>query len=224
MADSEKRELTRGVIVEFDFTAVDGAQLLFETAKSVLKKYGVDLTIKLEALHLAGGNSQGAFAELFRKLGVQAEAAAVAKEVNEAFNAALTLQVAGAVTPAFKAFVKTLTDRGVKVVVATRADIEVLKPALEGLDVVPYAEVATTYGGCKWDAWRRACNSNSLVNVLTAAVTGSGHGVKSALLAGLSAAAVIHPHVAYQDFGGSDVAVEAFSADLAKEVLVMLHL
>ena len=114
-----------------------------------------------------------------------------------------------------------------KVVVATRADIEQLRPALADLDadlVVPYAEPSNTYGNCKWDAWRRACNQNGLVNMLTVAVAGSGKGVKSALLAGMSALSVAHDHVAYQDFGGADVVVDAFDAKLAQEVLRMLHM
>ena len=62
------------------------------------------------------------------------------------------------------------------------------------------------------------------MNMLTVAVTGSGKGVKSALVAGMSALAVVHDHVAYQDFGGADAVVETFDAKLADEVLRMLHL
>ena len=32
-ATEEKKPLARGVVVEFDFTAIDGGQLLFDTAK-----------------------------------------------------------------------------------------------------------------------------------------------------------------------------------------------
>ena len=60
--------------------------------------------------------------------------------------------------------------------------------------------------------------------MLTVAVAGSGKGVKSALLAGMSALSVAHDHVAYQDFGGADVVVDAFDAKLAQEVLRMLHM
>jgi beta-phosphoglucomutase-like phosphatase (HAD superfamily) len=140
---------------------------------------------------------------------------------------ALTEKVAAAVTPSFKAFVKALTDKGLKVVIATRANLDVLKPALEGLDpelVQPYQEVSMTYGNGKWDAWTRALNANGLINVLTVGVTGSGHGVKAVLVAGMSAVAVIHDHVAYQDFGGADVAVEKLDAKVADEVFRMLHL
>ena len=64
-------------------------------------------------------------------------------------------------TPGFNAFVKGLTARGPKVVVATRADLAALRPALADPapdPVVPYAEPSKTYGNCKWDAWRRACS------------------------------------------------------------------
>ena len=223
----EKKTLMRGVVVEFDFTAVDGAQLLFETAQKILAAKGVELTIKLEAMHLAGGNYQGGLAELFRKLEKKCDAAATARDLHEAFVKALTAKAAAAVTPGFKAFVAALVEKGVKVVVATRSDLEVLRPAFEGFDpekVVLYAEPSMTYGNVKWDAWRRACSQNGLVDVLTVAVTGSGHGVRSALVSGLSAIAVMHDHVAYQDFGGADVVVDSFNAKLADEAFRMLHM
>ena len=223
----ETKPAPRGVIVEFDFTAIDGAQVLFDTAKKVLAEHGVDLTIKLEALHLAGGNYHGGIAELFRERGVSGNPGSVAHELAEAFAAALTERVAAAVTPGFKAFVKALTDKGIKVVVASRANIDVLKAALEGLDsnlVVPYAEPSLTYGNGKWDAWNRACSTNDLINMLTVGVTGSGYGVKAVLVAGMSALAVIHDHVAYQDFGGADAVIEKLDASVAEEVFRMLHL
>lgn len=223
----EKKKLARGVIVEFDFTAIDGSQLLFDTAKKVLKAHGVELTVKLEAMRLVGGNYQGGLKELFDAVGVEADAAQVAQELADAFKAALDAQAAAAVTPAFKAFVKALVDKGLKVVVATRANTEQLAAALADFDpavVTTYAEPSNTYGNCKWDAWRRACNQNGLVDMLTAAVTGSGKGVKSALVAGMSALAIVHDHVSYQDFGGADAVVDAFEPSLADVIAKMLHM
>jgi len=223
----EKKKLVRGVIVEFDFTAIDGAQILFDTAKKVLKGHGVALNVKLEAMRLVGGNYQGGLKELFEELGVNEDPAAVAQELAEAFKQALTAKAAAAVTPEFKAFVKALNDKGIKVVVATRSDLEQLKPALAEFDselVATYAEPSNTYGNCKWDAWRRACNQNGLVDMLTAAVTGSGKGVKSALVAGMSAMAIVHDHVVYQDFGGADAVADAFDPKLADTIAQMLHM
>ena len=223
----EKKPLTRGVVIEFDFTAIDGGQVLFETAQKILAAKGVDLTIKLEALHLSGGNYQGGLAELFRALDKKCDAAATARDLHDAFGKALTAKAVAAVTPGLKAFITALVERDVKVVIATRSDLETLRPAFEGFDpekVVLYAEPSMTYGNGKWDAWRRACSQNDLVDVLTVAVTGSGFGVKAALVAGMSAIAVVHDHVAYQDFGGADVAVETFDAKLADEAFRMLHM
>ena len=76
----ERKSIPRGVVVEFDFSAVDGAQILFDVAKKVLATKGVDLTVKLEATHLVGGNYQGGLTELFEALDVKADAAAVAQE------------------------------------------------------------------------------------------------------------------------------------------------
>ncbi len=220
-------KVMRGVIVELDYTAIDGASILFDLAKKQLAEDGIDLTIKLEALHLVGGNYQGAFAELFRALDKDLDAAAYARKLNDSFVEAVTAEVKKGLSSEFKAFVRTLADKGVKVVVATRANQEAAKEALAGLDenlVVPYTETAMTYGNGKWDAWHRAMHATGLYDVFTVGVTGSGAGVKAVLVAGMSALAVVNAHVAYQDFGGADAVSEKFDAKLAKEALRMLHI
>ena len=228
MAD-EKNQVrhVRAVVVEFDFTALDGASILYKVAQERLAGCGIELTPKLEAMHLVNGNCQGALRELFDRFGKKHDPAKVSRELMEAFKAELTAQAVQAITPDFKAFVAAVVDHGLKTVIATRADLEAIKPALADFDaamVVPYSEPSQTYGNCKWDAWRRVVRANDLHEMLTVAVTGSGYGVKSALVAGLSAIAIIHDHVAYQDFGGADFVADGFSAGLASEVLRMLHL
>lgn len=226
MADT-KQKYQRGVVVELDFALLDGAELLFNVAKKYLAEIGIDLTLKLEAKHLVGGNYHGGMTELFSVTGNRHEPAKAARELAEAFRNAVTEKIPAAVTQGFKDFVNALVAKDIKVVVATRGDVEVLKTALEGVNpelCVPYQETSTTYGNCKWDAWRRACSPNGLHEMLTVAITGSGFGVKSALVAGLSAIGVVHPHTAYQDFGGADAVVEAIDASLAKTVLRMLHM
>ena len=119
-------------------------------------------------------------------------------------------------------FVKTLLDKGVKVVVATRGDAPALAAAIGDDRVVAYAEPSATYGSCKWDAWKRACRLNGLHEMLTAAVTGSGFGVRAALVAGMSALGVTNDHVAWQDFGGADEVVDTLDKKAADAVLKML--
>ena len=72
-------KIGKGVVVEFDFAVLNGADILFETASGILKGHGIVLDSRLEALHLAGGNYQGALAELFAKVECDAEPATVAR-------------------------------------------------------------------------------------------------------------------------------------------------
>ena len=220
-------ESKKGVIVEFDFAVLNGAELLYQTTEALLKENDIPFSTRVEAQHLAGGNYQGGLAEYFTVIKTKKTAAKAAKDLTDRFAAVLNAAVPAAVTPTFRNFVKTLADKGVRVVIATRADVEAVRPAFEGLlgeDVILHQEQSTTYGCVKWDAWRRACSQNDLVNMLAVAVTGSGKGVKSALVAGLSALAVEHDHVAYQDFGGADAVVSGFDAKLADVVFRMLHI
>jgi beta-phosphoglucomutase-like phosphatase (HAD superfamily) len=221
-----ENKLSRGVIIEFDFTAINGADILFNVAKQRLAAEGVDLSIKLEALHLIGGNYQGGLTELFAKLDKEADCSQIARDINDASNAEVTKHLAAAVTPELKAFIKKIIEKDVKVVLATRGDIEALKPALEEFDaekVIPYAEKSMTYGNGKWDVWRRALSANALADILTVGITGSGNGVKAVLVAGMPAIAVVNDHVAYQDFGGADCVVDAITANLADDVMRILR-
>ena len=211
-----------GVVVEFDFAVLNGADLLFDIASGILKGYGVALDARLEALHLAGGNYQGALAELFAKVGCDADPAVVAAELNAAFNSEVAAKSASAVTPAFKNFIKALQEKGVKVVVSTRGDAAALAGAIGDSEIVVHAETSSTYGSCKWDAWKRACRLNGLHEMLTTAVTGSGFGVRAALVAGMSALGVVNKRVEWQDFGGADDVVDVLDRKAADIVLKML--
>ncbi|MBO5939987.1 MAG: hypothetical protein J6R18_02180 [Kiritimatiellae bacterium] len=215
-------KIGKGVVVEFDFAVLNGAEILFDVASGVLKEYGIALDTRLEALHLSGGNCQGALAELFEKVGCDADPAAVARDLNAAFNAAVTEKSAGAVTAAFKNFIKALQEKEVKVVVATRGDAAALASVIDDEQVVVHAETSSTYGSCKWDAWKRACRLNGMHEMLSTAVTGSGFGVKAALVAGMSALGVINKRVEWQDFGGADDVVNAVDKKAADIVLQML--
>ncbi len=223
MADAVKK----GVIVEFDFAAMNGAGLLFDVTKKFLEKLDhIPFDERIEAQHLAGGNYQGGLAEYFSVVKTKKMAAKAARELAAAFGAELANAVPKSVTPSFRNFVSTIAAKGVQVVIATRADLEKVSPAFESLlgeNVSLYQEESQTYGSVKWDAWRRACAANKLRNFSTIAVTGSGFGVKSALLAGMGSVAVISDHVAYQDFGGADEVVKELNSAAARAVLEVLR-
>lgn len=219
-------EVKKGVIVEFDFAVMNGAELLYRTAAALLKESGVAFDARVEARHLAGGNYQGGLAEYFAVAKTKKTPQKAAKDLADGFRKALEGEFPKAVTPAFRNFVKVLADRGLKVVIATRANLDVVRPAfgdILGDAVVLYQEVAQTYGSVKWDAWRRALVMNKLRNTTTLAVTGSGYGVKSALIAGMGAVAVTNDRVAYQDFGGADEVFKVLDSAAARAVLKIMR-
>ena len=220
-------ESKKGVIVEFDFAVLNGAELLYQTTEALLKENDIPFSTRVEAQPLSGGTYQGGLGECSTAVKTKKTAAKAAKDLTDRFAAVLNAAVPAAVTPTFRNFVKTLADKGVRVVIATRADVEAVRPAFEGLlgeDVILHQEQSTTYGCVKWDAWRRACAANKLRNLRTLAVTGSGLGVKSALLAGMGAVVVPNDHVAYQDFGGADADVKCLDTAAAKTILGILRI
>lgn len=222
---TEARE--KGVIIEFDFAAMDGAGLLYRTAEALLGEIGVPFGMRVEAQHFVGSYYQGAFSEYFAAVKSKKTAAKAAKDLSDRFREALNTEVPKAVNADFTAFVRRLLEKGVKVVVSTRADVDLVREAFAPLaseGVVLYQESSPTYGCLKWDAWRQTCVTNKLRSMFTVAVTGSGYGVKSALVAGLGAVAVMNDHVAWQDYGGADDIVQGLDAKSADAVLDALHI
>ena len=218
----------RGVIVEFDFTVLNGAELLFQTAKRFLAQLdGIAFDEKIEARYLSGVNYLTGFGRLFPVVRTKKTPQKAARDFTAAFSAVVTESVPSAVGIPFKNFVKALTDRRLKVVIATRANLDAVRPAflpILGERVVLHHEISTCYGAARADSWRRACRTGGLSHPSALALTGSGHGVKSALVAGMGSMAVVNDRVAYQDFGGADGVLNELSGKTAKRVLNRLGL
>ena len=226
MSEEKTAEVKKGVVVEFDFAVANGAELLYKTTDELLKEAEIPFSRRIEAQYLAGGNSQGGLDEYFKVVKTKKTAQRAAKDLAVAFAGALTAAFPGVVTNDFKAFVRKLLERGVKVVVATRADLDVARDAfsefIDNPNFALYQETSMAYGSIKWDAWRRAAVSNHLRSCTALAVPGSGFSVKGALLAGMGSLAVINPHVEYQDFGGADEIVERLDASAADKAIRIL--
>ncbi len=218
--------MKKGVIIEFDFAVLNGASLLYETTANLLKANDIAFDPRVEATYLAGGHYLGGLTNYFADVGTKKTPQKAARELGENFAAAVTAALPAAVTTSFKSFVRSLAEKDLKVVIATRANLEKVEPLFAdilGENVQLYQEISQCYGSLKWDGWRRACVQNRLRNLLTVAVTGSGYGVKSALMAGMGSVAVTNDHVAYQDFGGADEVVTTLNAAAAKAIFRLLR-
>lgn len=213
----------RGVVIEFDFAAMNGAELLFEAAKKFLR--GLDkipLDESLEARYLAGRTYLDGLTRLFAQSKTKKTAQKASRDLTAAFAAEVTAAAPAAVGIPFRNFVKALVDAGFSVAIATRADLDAVRPAFEsvlGEKVILYHEESDGYGFPTWESWRRACIALKMKHALVRAVAGSGFGVKTALVAGMKSIAVASDRVAYQDFGGAYEVVDELSGKTAKKFL-----
>ena len=217
--------MNRGVVIEFDFAAMNGAELLFKTARGLLENLdGIVLDDVTEARYLAGRTYQDGLARLFAQVKTKKTVQKATRDLAAAFAKAVTAAVPAAVGAAFQNFVKGLSDAGLSVAIATRADIEAVRPAFESVlneRVILFHEESETYGFPTWESWRRACMALEMRHARVRAVSGSGFGVKTALVAGMRSFAVIHDRVAYQDFGGAGEILDGLSAAAAKRILAL---
>lgn len=213
----------KGVIVEFDFAAMNGAELLFGVAARYLNDLdSIGLDAQSEAKYLAGRSYEEGLARYFRAVRTKKTAQKAARELAAAFTDAVSVAAPKSVTPTFRNFVTTLAARGVKVVIATRAVPHAAAEAFEPLlveNVSLYRERSLFYGCPRWDSWRRACMANDVARANAIAVTGSGNGVKSALLAGVASMAVMRDRVAYQDYTGASLVAKDLSAASARRLM-----
>ena len=218
----------KGVVIDYDFTVAGGAELLFTTAGKFLKKLdGIGFDSAVEAKYFAGNPYQAGLAALFAMVKTKKTPQKAARDLPAAFKTALNEAVPAAIGAAFKNFVNAVTDKGVAVVISTRANVNAVKPAFDqafGERVVLHEELSDCYGAMRWDSWRRACITGKLRHTSTLAVTGAGAGVKSALVAGMGSMAVVNERVAYQDFGGASAVVDQLSGKTARKALQILRI
>ena len=216
----------KGVVIEFDFAAMNGAELLFKTTKKFLRDLDkIPFDESLEARYLAGRSYSDGLARLFAQAKTKKTAPKAARELAVAFASAVTAAVPTAVGIPFRNFVKAFVDAGFSIAIATRADLDGVRPAFESVldeNVILYHEESDGYGFPAWESWRRACMALEMKHATVRAVSGSGFGVKSALVAGMRAVAVVNDRVAYQDFGGASEVADELSGKSARTFLAAL--
>lgn len=220
-------DIKKGIVVEYDFTVVPGAQILYKATEELLKEYDIPFSPRIEAQYLIGASYLAGLSDYFAFVKTKRTAAKAAKDLATAFSAELSKCIPQYVTEDFKAFVNYFIERKTKVIVATRANFGSIADAFAELtpnpDFTLFQETSSTYGTVQWDDWRRASAANRIRSIRTLAVAGSGLGVKSALQAGMGAVAVANDHVAYQDYSGADEIFEKLDLESAKRISRILR-
>ena len=202
---------------------MNGAELLFDVARRHLHALdGIALDPLSELRYLAGRTYVDGLSAFFRTVKTKKTPQKAARDLADAFAKAVSAALPGAITPGTRNFVSALAARGVKVILLTRASPEDAASALApliGENVSAFQETSVCYGFPRWDSWRRACQANGLTRLSTVAVTGSGFGVRSAMMAGMASMAVLKERTAYQDFTGACDVVKDLSVSSARRLL-----
>lgn len=216
----------KGVVVELDFAALDGAELLYGTAERFLKELdNLPFSPLAEAQHFAGKPYAEAFQAYLGRHKSKKTAGKAAKDFPLLFEGVLEREVPKALTVGFGNFVKALVGKGLKVVISSRIGPEVLQSSFAALTkdgVVFYRDDSAAYGCTSSETWARIARVNGLDRFSTVAVTGSGLGVRSALRVGMRPMAVLWDHVAYQDYSGVAETVADLNAAAAKAAFRLL--
>ena len=204
--------VAKGIILEYDYVIPQGPESLFEAMKEFFANLdGINYDKIAEARWMAGKNFQKALLEYFPVLKTKKTVQKTARDIPVYLQKFYTSKIQNeGVDAKFKKLVKELEAKGLKVVIATRADTN--KVADQFADVVSdnvklYHFNSATYGNVKWDAWGFALKEIGTDARATYAVTGSGFGVKSAIQARHPAIAVMTPHTEWQDFTGADLII-----------------
>ncbi|MBO6066675.1 MAG: hypothetical protein J6P80_00780 [Kiritimatiellae bacterium] len=221
--------MNKGLILEYDFAAIDGASLLFDTAKAFFAKIdNLPFDRGLEARFLAGQNYLLGLTDFFKFVNTKKTPQKAAKDLPAAFQKELAAKiVAEGLSPQVEKLVKLLADNGIKVAITTRAPLDQVRGVFEkvlGENVVLHYENSVTYGNVKWDAWVRAANAIGTEPRQTMVVTGSGFGVKSAIHARFAAVGIQREHTAWQDFSGANLVADGIDAAFMRKLSALLKI
>lgn len=221
--------MDKGLILEYDFAAIDGAGLLFDTAREFFAKIdNLAFDRGLEARFLAGQNYLVGLTNYFKFVNTKKTPQKAAKDLPATFQKALTAKIVAEGLPAqVEKLVKLLAENGVKVAITTRAPIEQIEGVFGkvlGENVKLHYENSVTYGNVKWDAWMRAAKAIGTEPRNTLVVAGSGFGVKSAIHARFAAVGVQREHTAWQDFSGADLVTSGIDAAAVRKIAAILKI
>ena len=219
--------MKKAVIIDFDFAALDGAQILFDSTRDFLKNLdNIPFDEIIEARYFACREAIEGTTAYFQKVKTKKTAAKGARDIITAFSKAVLAVAPSAFTNGFNAFVKALSDKGVELKLLTRIPEKQFAAVFGGITsetVKPVREVSQAYGGPDNIGYLRVIKHEGLTPRSTIIVTGSALGVRNAMNIGATAVTIPYSHVAYQDFTGANATIKEFSAKTAQKVLALLR-
>jgi len=197
-----------GLIIDFDYTLVDGIGLLEGMTTGVLTTAGVSLPPGTFARKLFGSKTVSAINAL---LG-QANRTTTEQVVTAIASGMDQVVVVAPVNAALLGIVNQAAAAGVQTLFVTARTQAVVEEKLAALGVVDpcviKVERCDRFGEYAHDAWQRAARAMHVPPRQCTVIAATAMSIRQAVMAGMRTVAIINPIVSFQDFTGADVIVE----------------
>lgn len=209
-----------GLIVDFDYTLVDGISLLQDVVTKVLSSAGVAVTPVTFTRKLFGFKTAPAISALLgasSKTSTETVVSTIAASMDQAIEAA-------PVNACVLDVCKKAAAEDVRTIFVTSRSLAVVEQKLEAAGVsdaqVIKVERCDRFGEYAPDAWIRAARAIRTSPRECSVIAATALSIRQAVLASMRTVAFISPIISFQDFTGSDVIVEGpVSASLKTKIL-----
>lgn len=214
-----------GLVVDFDYTVVDGIAMLEKVCTKALGAAGVSVTPSLFVRSLFGSKAATAFTTLLG-LGSAVTAEAVLTPLPAAMDKAVEN---ASVNTTVLDICKYAIEQGVKVIFVTSRSLGIVEQKLDDAGI-PGAhlfkvERCDRIGEYSPDVWAKAARAIRLSPRHCTVIAASATSVRQAIVAGMSTAAFTNPLINFEDFSGADLVAEGMDRDtIFNGVLALIDL
>lgn len=197
-----------GLIVDFDYTVVDGITLLQDVATKALSSAGATVLPVTFTRKLFGFKTVSAIKGLLgpaSRTSTESVVSTIAGSMDQAIECA-----------PMNAWVLDVCQKamaeGVRVVFVTARSLALVEEKLgaSGFADAPVIKVerCERFGEYAVDAWERAARVIGMSPRVCSVIAATAMSIRQAMMAGMRTVAVINPIISFQDFSGSDIIVE----------------
>lgn len=211
-----------GLVIDFDYTVVDGIGILEKVCAKLLGSAGVNVTPSVFARSLFGAKAVSAVHAL-----LGAGSATTSEAVLASLSPAMDKAIENApVNATVLAVCNQATEQGIKVLFVTSRSLGVVEQKLESVGIqgaqLLKVDRCDRFGEYAVDAWVKAARMIRLSPRHCTAIAASAMSIRQAVVAGMRTAAFTNPLISFQDFTGADYVADG--TDQEKTVSSIMEL
>ncbi len=202
-----------GLVVDFDYTVVDGIGLLEKVCAKILGSAGVNVTPSVFARNLFGSKAASAVHAL-----IGSGSATTPEVVLASISPAMDKAIENAsVNATVVDICNQAAEQGIKVLFVTSRSLGVVEQKLESVGILGAqllkVDRCDRFGEYATDAWMKAARTIRLSPRHCTVIAASAMSIRQAVVAGMRTAAFTNPLISFQDFSGADFVADGTSPE-----------